>query len=176
MMSAPGTSSGSAIREPLDLRLVVVGGVVVPDADRDVAERAGGHELECVAHEELRRREPEAREVRSTFSSEASRKPKLSTPTNRLSSFPSIAAIRLAPWKTPISTYASSRSRHARGEVEKREVVLAREVLDVVGDRLEAPVAGMLGVREVLEEPRKLVEEAIGGHGGARRARPRGGS
>jgi hypothetical protein len=51
-----------------------------------------------------------------------------------------------------------------RSEVEEREVVLTREVLHVLGDRLEAPIAGMLGVREVLEEPWKLFEEAIGVH------------
>ena len=73
--------------------------------------------------------------------------------------------MRLAPWKTPISTYASSPSRHAAARFSKREVVLPREVLDVLGDRLEAPVARMLGLREVLEEPWELVEEAIGVHG-----------
>ena len=47
-----------------------------------------------------------------------------------------------------------------RGDVEQREVVLASEVLDVLGDRLEAPVDRMLGRREVFEEPSQLLEEA----------------
>ena len=68
--------------------------------------------------------------------------------------------MRLAPWKTPISTYASSPLEAGRGEIEQREVVLAREVLDVLGDRREPAVDRMLGGREVLEEPRKLLEEA----------------
>ena len=50
------------------------------------------------------------------------------------------------------------------GEVEQREVVLAREVLHVLGDRLKSPVARMLRLRKVLEEPWKLFEEAIGVH------------
>ena len=49
----------------------------------------------------------------------------------------------------------------ARSQVDQREVVLAREVLDVLCDRLEAAVARMLGARVVLEEPRELLEEAI---------------
>ncbi len=72
--------------------------------------------------------------------------------------------MRLAPWNTPISTYASSRTEARRGEVQKREVVLAREILDLLDDRREAPVDGMLGVREVVEEARELVEEARGVH------------
>ena len=50
------------------------------------------------------------------------------------------------------------------GEVEQREVVLPREVLHVVGDRLKSPVARVLRLRKVLEEPRKLGEESIGVH------------
>jgi hypothetical protein len=53
-------------------------------------------------------------------------------------------------------------SLEARGrEVQEGEVVLPREVLDLLGDRLEAAIPRMLGTREVLEEPRKLLEEAI---------------
>ena len=53
----------------------------------------------------------------------------------------------------------------ARSEIEKREVVLTREVLDVVGDRREPAIARVLGVRVVVEEARKLREEAVGVHG-----------
>ena len=48
----------------------------------------------------------------------------------------------------------------ARREVDESEVVLAREVLHVLGDRCETAVARMLGAREVVEEPRQLLEEA----------------
>ena len=41
---------------------------------------------------------------------------------------------------------------------------LARDVLDVLGDRLEAAVARMLGARIVLEQPGELLEEAISFH------------
>ena len=50
------------------------------------------------------------------------------------------------------------------GDVEQREIVLAREVLDLFGDRREAAVDRMLRGREVLEEPRELLEEAVGVH------------
>ena len=51
-----------------------------------------------------------------------------------------------------------------RGEVQEREVVLAREILDLLDDRSETAIERVFGVREVLEETRELVEEAAGVH------------
>ncbi len=48
------------------------------------------------------------------------------------------------------------------GEVEQREDVLRREVLDRLDDGLEAAVARVLRAREVVEERGKLAEEAVG--------------
>jgi hypothetical protein len=47
-------------------------------------------------------------------------------------------------------------------EVEEREVVLAREVLHLVRDRLEPAVPRMLRLRVVVEEAREPREEAVG--------------
>ena len=57
------------------------------------------------------------------------------------------------------------RAEAARSEIEKREVVLTGEILDVVGDWREPTIAGVLRVRVVVEEARKLREEAAGVHG-----------
>ncbi len=49
-------------------------------------------------------------------------------------------------------------------EVQQREVVLAREVLDLLRYGREAAVERMLRPWEVLEEPRELLQEAIRVH------------
>ena len=54
--------------QAFELRTVVVSGVVVPDADRNAGEGSAGHELERVADEELRSRQPEALDASSTCS------------------------------------------------------------------------------------------------------------
>ena len=51
-----------------------------------------------------------------------------------------------------------------RGEVEQGKDVLGREVLHLLDDRGEATVARVLRVGELLEEARKLAEEAAGVH------------
>ena len=50
------------------------------------------------------------------------------------------------------------------GEVQQREVVLAREVFHLLGDRLEAAVDGVLGAGVIVEELRQFREEALGVH------------
>lgn len=49
-----------------------------------------------------------------------------------------------------------------RGQVQKCEVVLLREVLDLVGDPCEPSVTWVFGPREVVEETGQIAEEALG--------------
>ncbi len=56
------------------------------------------------------------------------------------------------------------RAETGRREVEQREVVLSREVLDLVGDRSEATVARMLGAGKSSKSARELAQEAVGVH------------
>jgi hypothetical protein len=151
--------------------------VVVPDADRDVTERAGGHELERVADDDLRRREPEAREVRVDLLERGVAEGEAVDADEALSLVPEHRRDEACPVEDADLDVRLVALEARRGEVQQREVVLAREVLHVLGDRLEAAVQGMLGAREVLEELWQLLEEAIGIHERRRgKPRPTGGS
>ncbi len=62
--SAPGSEPRLRDPESLELGLVGVQGVVVPDADGNSLERSAAYELEDVADEDLRPRDPEVGEIR----------------------------------------------------------------------------------------------------------------
>ena len=140
-------------------------GVVVPDADRGLAEPAARHQLEGIADDELRDVEPEAREVglhplecRVTEGEAVYAHEALALVAEHCGD--EARAVEDTHFDIRLALIEA-----ASGDVQEREVVLPREVLDVLGDRRETPVDRVLRVREVLEEPRQLLEEAIGVHG-----------
>ena len=123
-----------------------------------------GHELERVPDEELRPCEPVASEIGLDLLERCIAKSEAVDPHEALVLVSQhrgdeARAVEDAHFDVGFVAFqAGSR------EVEQREIVLPREILDLVGDRREATVDRVHRRREVLEEPRELLEEAIRVH------------
>src|SRR5262245_47476817 len=136
-------------------------GVVVPDADLRLPERTGGHEREGVTDDDLGQPEAVAREIRLDL---VERRVAHAEPVDSHEARALVAEHRGDEAGSVVDADLDVRLllfEAARGQVDEREIVLAREALDVLRDRPEAAVTRMLGAWEVLEEPRELLEEAI---------------
>ena len=139
--------------------------VVVPRPDSRFVESATRDELERIADDEFRIADAEKREVLLDA---------LVAP---------VAEVEAVDADEPVAVVTQHRRDQARsvihadldvalfgpetgrGEVEEGEVVLQCEVRDLLDNRSEAPVDGMLGMREFPEERREIVEKALGVHG-----------
>ena len=161
-MSAPGTRKRLRHPESLDLRVVVVGGVVVPEPDCCPVEGTARDELERIADQQLRPRESEALQVRLDLLQARVAKAQAVDADEALAVVAEHRGDQARAVVDADLDVRLVRAEQGRREVEQREDVLGREVLDLVDDRLEPAVARVLRVREVVEQPGQLAEEAVG--------------